>query len=101
MIENNKNFGNKADENKPVFENPRIRRGMAILAIANQIEKMDNHTFKVKSQSNNGSYIVTKYDNKFRCTCPDHKKNNHKVDCKHIHAIKLRINLKISYNNWG
>ena len=91
MIENNKNFGNKADENKPVFENPRIRRGMAILAIANQIEKIDNQTYGVKSQSNNGSYIVTKYDNKFRCTCPDHKKNNHKVDCKHIHAIKLKL----------
>ena len=68
MIENNKEFRNKADEKKPVFENPRIRRGMAILAIANQIEKIDNYTFGVKSQSDNGSYIVTKYDNKFMFT---------------------------------
>lgn len=91
MIENKKDFGKKADENKPVFENPRIRRGMAILAIADQIEKMNNQTFKVKSQSNNGSYIVTNYNNTYRCTCPDYKKNKHnKVDCKHIHAIKLK-----------
>jgi transposase-like protein len=90
MIENNNSFRPEASESKPVLENPRIRRGMAILAIADQIEKIDNQTYKVKSQSNNGYYIVTHYDNKYRCTCPDHEKNDHKVDCKHIHAIKLK-----------
>ena len=76
MIENNKsNFRSEASESKTsVFENPRIRRGMAILAIADQIEKIDPQTFKVKSQSNNNFYIVTNYENKYRCTCPDHKK---------------------------
>jgi transposase-like protein len=92
MIENNNNkYVSEASESKTsVFENPRIRRGMAILAISDQIEKIDQQTFKVKSQSNNGYYIVTNYDNKYRCTCPDHKKNDFKVDCKHIHAIKLK-----------
>lgn len=90
MIEDRNNFEKNTIGNKPVLENPRIRRGMAILAIAGQIEKIDEQTFKVKSQSNNSFYIVTNYNNTYRCTCPDHRKNNHKVDCKHIHAIKFK-----------
>ena len=75
-------------QEKTVLMNQRIRRGMAILAISNQIQKIDSQTYIVKSQAGNGTYTVTKNKNQWACTCPDHQKTQ--TDCKHIHAIKLK-----------
>ena len=93
MIENtDRLFNNKpeASESKTIPVNPRIRRGMAILSISNQIEKIGDQTYHVKSQSGRGYYMVAKINGKLSCTCPDFEKNNGQVECKHIHAVKLK-----------
>jgi putative transposase len=69
--------------------NPRIERGMAILSIAYQIEKVDEATYIVKSQSGNGKYVVTKNNGDWMCTCPDFKFRN--AECKHIHSVRMKM----------
>jgi len=63
-------------------------------------KKIDEKTFIVPSQNDNGEYIVT-IGNKWKCTCPDYK--GRKMDCKHIHAVKfyLDFNKKVKIENKG
>jgi len=80
--------GGRKEEGR-ILVNPRIERGMAILSQAYQIEKIDEHTYIVNSQSKkNGKYVVSKYQVDWRCTCPDFKL--HHVECKHIHAVRMK-----------
>jgi putative transposase len=71
--------------------NGRMVRGFAIIAQYQQIEQKETHTFKVKSQSGNGQYVVTN-GKEWDCTCPDHAYR--KVVCKHIFAVRFWISLK-------
>jgi len=66
--------------------NSRTVRGFSILAQANQIKQMELHTFKVRSQSGNGQYVVTNGVG-WDCTCPD--RVYRQVECKHIFAVKF------------
>jgi hypothetical protein len=43
------------------IENPRQLRGLAILARGNQIKRIDACTYRVASQSGNGSYLVQRH----------------------------------------
>ncbi len=70
---------------------PRIMRGMAILSQANHVKKIDPNTYRVKSQSGNGSYLVVKDGSEWRCDCPDNKFR--RVECKHIHSVKMNVTL--------
>jgi len=56
-----------------------------------QIRQIEAHTFRVKSQSGNGQYIITN-GKAWDCSCPDH--TYRKVMCKHIFAVKFWIELK-------
>jgi hypothetical protein len=40
------------------LENPRELRGLEILGKGNQIRRIDSDTYRVISQSGNGSYLV-------------------------------------------
>jgi transposase-like protein len=51
----------------------------------------DNH-FQMKSLATNRIYDVTTLYNKWSCTCPDHIYR--KVECKHIKAIQISIQLR-------
>ncbi|MGB8779604.1 MAG: IS6 family transposase [Candidatus Bathyarchaeia archaeon] len=77
-------------------ENGRMVRGFAIIAQHQQIEQKEAHTFKVKSQSGNGQYVVTN-GKEWDCTCPDHAYR--KVVCKHIFAVRFWISLKDKIDN--
>jgi transposase-like protein len=66
-------------------------RGLTIIAQANQVKKIGSNTWRVKSQSGNGSYLVVKDGSEWRCECPDHQFRG--VECKHIHAVKLKLSL--------
>jgi len=66
-------------------------RGFAILAQANTIRQVSINTFKVKSQSGNGEYVVTN-GREWDCTCPDHIYRL--VDCKHIWSVKQYLYVK-------
>ena len=72
----------------------RPTRGLAILALGNQIKRLDSSTYKVKSQSNGGSYLVVKNGEFWTCECPDHKFRQ--VTCKHIHSVLFSLTLRNS-----
>lgn len=67
-------------------------RGKAIAEMKGQIWRYSDTVYRVKSQSGNGSYRVTKNDLGWSCTCPDHQVRG--VECKHIIAIKLSYALR-------
>jgi putative transposase len=81
--------GRRKEEEGRVKVNARIERGMAILSQAYQIEKADENTYIVNSQSDeNKRYVVSKDRADWRCTCNDHKIR--KIECKHIHAVRMK-----------
>ena len=71
--------------------NGRMVRGFAIVAQNRQIKQIEAHTFKVRSQSGNGQYVITN-GKSWDCSCPDC--TYRKVMCKHIFAVKFWIALK-------
>jgi transposase-like protein len=82
-----------------IVEVQRRARGQAISKLDDQIERLDGLTYKVLSQSGNGSYIVKFSTLKdWSCSCPDHVYRD--VKCKHIWAVEfsLRIRDKVQEN---
>jgi transposase-like protein len=71
----------------------RIARGAHIVSVGGQIERIDNTTYAVKSQSNpNHSYDVISTERGMACSCPDYKYRM--ACCKHIHAVELSIRMR-------
>lgn len=64
----------------------------SILAQAGTIERIDAKTYKVKSQSGNGWYQVSKVNGEWKCECPDFV--NRGVVCKHCFAVHYSITLR-------
>ena len=64
----------------------RQQRGMAIAAIV-PIQK-NRLGYKVPSQSDNGSYVVSMDGEPF-CTCPDFEKRQSR--CKHVYAVEFTV----------
>ena len=73
-------------------DNGRKVRGLAIVAQAGMIERINSTTYKVKSQSGNGWYLVEKQGGEWRCECPDFV--NRGVVCKHVFAVNYSITLR-------
>lgn len=73
-------------------DNGRKLRGLAIVAQAGTIERIDSETYRVKSQSGNGWYQVAKENGEWRCECPDFV--NRGVVCKHCYAVSCSITLR-------
>jgi len=67
-------------------------RGLAILAMGSQIKRIDASTYRVKSQSGNGWYLVARKGLEWSCECLDHVNRN--VVCKHIYAVELSQTLR-------
>jgi len=72
----------------------RPQRALAIVAKGNQIKRLDAATYKVKSQSGNGWYLVRKVGEEWNCECPDHKFRQ--VVCKHIQSALFSLTLRDS-----
>jgi len=70
----------------------REERGKAIADQGNQIKKITDHTFKVKSQSSNRVYEVKHTINGMKCTCPDFVYRGGK--CKHIMATRYYLQIE-------
>ena len=85
---------------KSASEQMRVVRGYAIISKGDVPQKIDDNTFTIPSQNDNGEYTVTK-GNKWECSCPDFE--DRKMDCKHIHAVKfyLDFNKKVKIENKG
>jgi len=67
-------------------------RGKVIASQGDQIKKVNDHQFKVKSQSGNGYYDVQETNSGMTCTCPDFIKRGGK--CKHILATKYYLEVE-------
>jgi transposase len=67
-------------------------RGKAIATQGDQIKKVNDHSFKVKSQSGNGFYEVKATELGMTCTCPDFVYHGGK--CKHIMATRYYLEVE-------
>jgi transposase-like protein len=65
----------------------RQERGETIAKLPNQIKRIDENTYTVKSQSREGEYHVTKTLGEMVCECPDNTFRH--VKCKHIFAVEF------------
>ena len=62
-------------------------RGLQIAQLKDQIQRIDDGTYKVSSQSGNGKYDILSTERGWTCSCPDHQFR--RVCCKHIHAVEI------------
>ena len=83
------------------MKKPREIKGLAILSMGSQIKRIDASTYRVKSQSGNGWYLVVRQGLEWKCQCPDHVYRN--TVCKHIHAVHFSQTLrrKVTSENLG
>jgi len=72
--------------------NLREMRGQAIVNIEGQIKRLNDHSYKVKSQSGNGEYDVLNTEWGWICSCPDHTYRG--VKCKHIWAVEFSLRMR-------
>jgi transposase len=70
----------------------REERGKAIVEKAGQVEKIDDNSFTVKSQTGHGVYEVKATPEGMTCTCPDFIKRG--VPCKHILATRFYLEIQ-------
>jgi transposase-like protein len=70
----------------------REERGQTIVNLSNQIQKVDDYIYTVKSQSGNGEYSVFKVNGEWNCECPDNKYRH--VKCKHIFAVEFSSQIR-------
>lgn len=70
----------------------RQERGEAIAKLQNQIQRVDELTYTVKSQSGKGEYCITKVCGEWICECPDNKYRH--VKCKHIFAVAFSSQIR-------
>ena len=73
--------------------NLREERGQKIAELPNQIQRIDEHSYKVKSQSGNGEYDVLSTEVGWICSCPDFLFR--KIEkCKHVFGVLFSIALR-------
>ncbi|MGA3111586.1 MAG: SWIM zinc finger family protein [Candidatus Bathyarchaeia archaeon] len=65
----------------------RQERGAKISAQG--IERINETSFWVKSQSGKGGYSVTMFQGKWTCDCPDNRFRG--VTCKHVYAVESAL----------
>ncbi len=67
-------------------------RGLGVVAIGGQIQRVSSKLFLVKSQTSiDSSYRVGWTTGKWKCDCPDYVKRV--KPCKHIHAVNFLLDL--------
>jgi putative transposase len=74
------------------MESDRELKGKAIAEAPNQITRIHGNLYRVKSQSGNGEYTVTRNLVGWSCSCSDHIHRG--VKCKHIWAVEFEFALK-------
>jgi putative transposase len=65
----------------------RAERGRLICDLGNQVCRLDDNTYSVKSQSGKGEYEVRATEAGWLCSCPDSSYRGEK--CKHIFAVEF------------
>ena len=67
--------------------NPREERGKMIAKLDNQIVRLDDLHYAIRSQSLDRTYEIVSTESGWTCACPDHFYR--RVCCKHIHAVEI------------
>ena len=67
-------------------------RGKAIAEKAGQIIRINDQSYKVKSQSSDILYDVTSTEIGWKCSCPDHQTRG--VQCKHIFSVMFSFGIR-------
>ena len=80
------------------IENIRERRGTEIATQPNQVTRIDETTYQVKSQNGNGIYEVLNTSLGWTCQCADYVYRG--IKCKHIWAVEIseEMRQKVSEN---
>jgi len=74
-------------------QNGREQRGLEIVNNhKNHIRRVNALSYRVLSQSGNGSYLISQVEDGWSCECPDHRFRG--VKCKHIFAVEFSIALR-------
>jgi transposase-like protein len=81
-----------------ITNNSREQRGMQIAQQESQINRIDDVSYQVKSQTGNGIYEVLNSSLGWMCQCADYVYRG--IKCKHIWAVEIseRLRQKISEN---
>lgn len=74
------------------MNNERLQRGQELANKPNQIRRIDETSYKVKSQSSDNEYDVMNTELGWLCSCSDHIYRG--VRCKHIHAVEFSQTLR-------
>jgi putative transposase len=73
--------------------NQRQQKGQAIAQVDGHVTRIDENTYRVKSQSDNSTeYDVIAGELGWLCSCPDHIYRGQK--CKHIFAVDFSLSLR-------
>jgi len=72
--------------------NEREQRGMQIAQQANQVKRVDENTYTVRSQSHDAEYCISKVCGEWICECFDNKYRHTK--CKHIFAVEFSSQIR-------
>src|SRR5450759_427495 len=80
------------NENNMQTVGTREDRGKAIAEKDGQIKRIDDNTYKVKSQSRDTFYNVVSTEIGWKCNCPDHTSRG--VKCKHIFAVEISFTIR-------
>ena len=70
----------------------REQHGMEIAQQENQVKRIDENIYTVRSQSHDGEYCISKVCGEWICECPDN--NYRQVKCKHIFAVEFSQSLR-------
>jgi len=72
-------------------------RGQAIADVESNVRRIDEHEYRVKSQSGNGEYQVVSTEVGWYCACPD--AITRVIKCKHIFAVELSLEIRRRIEN--
>jgi putative transposase len=67
-------------------------RAWEMLSNGNEIKRLNENAYRVKSQSGNGFYLVAREGSDWTCECPDFV--NRQIACKHIYAVYFSLNFR-------
>jgi hypothetical protein len=68
-------------------------RAWEMLSNGNEIKRINENAYRVKSQSGNGSYLVVREGMDWTCECPDFV--NRQVACKHIFRCFFSLSISV------
>lgn len=74
-----------------MIQNKRQEKGKQI-ALKSDLIRLSDYHYHVHSQTTKRDYDVIMMNEKWTCSCPDHKFRH--ICCKHIHAVEISLHMR-------